>query len=98
MGRMVMGEHSVSMYAAAKDAEIATLRAEIEQLRELAVSGINDGFDMCKADYKEQFAEYEAEIERLRHVCSWAAGRLLDAGDVYEYEKMLELRGESGNA
>ena len=54
-----MSEHSVSMYATAKDAEIATLRAE---------------------------------VERLRHICSWAAGRLLDAGDVAGHEKMFELR------
>jgi hypothetical protein len=40
--------------------------AEIERLRELLNSALNDGFDMCKADYREQFAEYEAEIARLR--------------------------------
>lgn len=37
------------------------------------------------------------EIERLRQVCSWAAGRLLDAGDVWGHEQTLELRGETSD-
>jgi hypothetical protein len=35
--------------------------------------------------------ELEAERDRLRFLCNWAAGRLLDAGDVRGHEKVLRL-------
>jgi hypothetical protein len=34
---------------------------------------------------------YRAERDRLRFLCNWAAGKLLDAGDVRGHEKMLRL-------
>ena len=35
------------------------------ELEEHLKSARNDGFDMCKADYREQFAEYDERIAEL---------------------------------
>lgn len=40
-------------------------RQTIDELEEHLKSARNDGFDMCKADYREQFAEYDERIAEL---------------------------------
>ena len=55
--------------------------AEIARLRDAVFN----------ADAK--LADRDAEIARLRAIANWAAGRMLDFGDIYGHEKALEHLG-----
>jgi hypothetical protein len=78
-------EHSVSMYASAKDARIAELEAEIDAERKRRW----DGNRMASDEQRQEVLALKAERDRLRGLCNWASGRLLDTGDVAGHEKIL---------
>jgi len=71
------------------DGAMREAEAEITRLNEL-----NCALQVEAQEQDRTIAALKVEVERLRHVCGWAAGRLLDAGDVNGHERMIAMRGE----
>ena len=72
MGDGRFGQPADCVYTEAVKGSTKYIRADkYAELEEHLKSARNDGFDMCKADYREQFAEYDGRIAELEEQNKW---------------------------
>lgn len=82
MATIIESKESIAAHHQAQLTELAEARNTLESERQ------------ANADLTEENERLHDKIERLRGMCKWASGRLLDAEDIAGAEKVMELIGD----
>lgn len=82
MARVIESKEKVAAHHQAQLAELAEARNTLESERQ------------ANTELTEENEHLRDRMERLRGLCKWASGRLLEANDIAGAEKVMELAGD----